>query len=129
MQAIGFIETIGLVAAAEAADSAMKSANVKFVDKKSVGGGLVTVILTGDVAAVKSAIETGCEAAAVIGQVVSSDVIARPHAEMEEFLKGNPIVPESGGGPSSSGAKPAATEKTAANSAGKAGARRKSPGV
>jgi len=129
MQAIGFIETIGLVAAVEAADSAMKSASVKFVDKKSVGGGLVTVILTGDVAAVKAAVEAGCEAASAIGKVVSSDVIARPHADMEKFLKGNPMVPESGGGPSSSGTKPAAAEKPAANPAGKAGARRKSPGV
>jgi ethanolamine utilization protein EutM len=129
MQAIGFIETIGLVTAVEAADSAMKAASVSFVDKKSVGGGLVTVILTGDVAAVKAGVETGCEAAAAVGQVVSSDVIARPHADMEKFLKGDPLIPNSGGGPSSSGAKAVAAGKPAATPAGKAGARKKSPGV
>ena len=129
MQAIGFIETIGLVAAVEAADSAMKSASVSFVDKKSVGGGMVAIILTGDVAAVKAAVESGCEAASAVGQVISSDVIARPHADMEKFLTGNPIVPESGGGPSSSDEKPAAAKNAAAKPAAKTGARRKSPGV
>ncbi|MCK9217333.1 MAG: BMC domain-containing protein [Firmicutes bacterium] len=87
MKSIGFIETKGLVAAIEAADSMVKAANVEIVGKKAVGGGLVTVIIEGDVGAVKAAVDAGAAAAKKVGEVVSVHVIARPGQEVEEFLK------------------------------------------
>ena len=78
-QAIGMIETRGLVAAIEGADAALKAANVQYAGQWKVGSGLVSVMFTGDVAAVKAAIDAGAEAAGRIGEVVSVDVIARPH--------------------------------------------------
>jgi ethanolamine utilization protein EutM len=86
MQALGFIETKGFVAAVLAADSALKAANVTLVGQKRVGGALVAVILTGDVAAVKAAIEAGTEAASAIGKVVAAQVIASPHADMAGII-------------------------------------------
>ncbi|MDW7669388.1 MAG: BMC domain-containing protein [Bacillota bacterium] len=83
----GFIETKGLVAAIEAADSMIKAANVELVSKKIIGGGLVTVIVEGDVGAVKAAIDAGAEAAKRVGELVSVHVIARPDQGIDEFLK------------------------------------------
>lgn len=88
MKSKGFIETRGLVAAIEAADAMMKAANVNFVDKKLIGGGLVTVIIEGDVGAVTAAADSGAAAAQKVGELVSVHVIARPDTGIEEILKG-----------------------------------------
>lgn len=87
MKSIGFIETKGLVAAIEAADTMEKAANVKLVGKKLIGGGLVTVIIEGDVGAVKAAIDAGAAAAKKIGELVSIHVIARPDITIDKFLE------------------------------------------
>lgn len=87
MKSKGFIETKGLVAAIEAADAMIKAANVEIVGKKKVGGGLVTVIIEGDVGAVKAAVDAGVSAAQKVGDVVSAHVIARPNPETEAFIK------------------------------------------
>jgi ethanolamine utilization protein EutM len=84
-QAIGMIETKGLIAAVEATDAALKSANVKFVRQWKPGSGLVAVMFTGDVAAVKAAIDAGAEAAGRIGTVQSTNVIARPHEDVSKM--------------------------------------------
>ena len=78
-EAIGLIETKGIVPAIEAVDAALKAANVTFVDKHMVGNGMVAVTLKGDVAAVRAAVDAGAEAAGKLGQVISVHVIARPH--------------------------------------------------
>ena len=87
MNSFGFIETKGLVAAIEAADAMIKAANVEIVGKKIIGGGLVTVIVEGDVGAVKAAVDAGAAAAQKVGEVVSVHVIARPDQGIDEFLK------------------------------------------
>lgn len=86
MKSKGFIETKGLVAAIEAADAMVKAANVSLVGKKIIGGGLVTVMIEGDVGAVKAAVDAGAAAAQKVGELVSVHVIARPDEEIEEFL-------------------------------------------
>ena len=86
MQALGFVETKGLVAAVEAADSALKASSVSLVGKKTVGGGLVTVILTGDVAAVNAAVDAGKASASAVGEVISAEVIARPHEDLDKII-------------------------------------------
>ncbi len=86
MKSKGFIETKGLVAAIEAADAMVKSANVEIVNRKIIGGGLVTVIVEGDVGAVKAAVDAGAEAAKKVGELVSVHVIARPNEEIDKFL-------------------------------------------
>jgi len=86
MQALGFIETKGFVAAVEAADSAMKAASVSLVGRKLPGSGLVAIIITGDVAAVKAGVEAGAASAAVVGQVVTAQVIANPHEGMKNII-------------------------------------------
>jgi len=78
-EAIGIIETRGLVGSVEAADAALKAANVKYVRQDKVGSGLVAVTVEGDVAAVKAAVDAGADAARRVGEVVSVHVIARPH--------------------------------------------------
>jgi ethanolamine utilization protein EutM len=86
-QAIGLIETRGLVALVEATDSMLKSANVELVGPLTqVGNAMVTVVVTGDVAAVKAATESGRIAAQSLGEVVSVSVIARPHGELAAVL-------------------------------------------
>ncbi|MEI7766893.1 MAG: BMC domain-containing protein [Phycisphaerae bacterium] len=80
-QALGMIETKGLIAAVEACDAALKSANVQYVGQHRVGNGLVAVLLTGDVSAVKAAVDAGVAAGSKLGQIASSSVIARPHEE------------------------------------------------
>jgi len=86
MKSKGFIETRGLVAAIEAADTMLKAANVEIVGKKIIGGGLVTVIIEGDVGAVKAALDAGAAAAQKVGELVSAHVISRPSPEIEEYL-------------------------------------------
>lgn len=89
MQALGMIETRGTLAAVEAADVMLKAANVNLVEKTKIGGGLVTVIITGDVAAVKAAVEAGASAVGRLGGglLVTDHVIPRPHGEMEELFR------------------------------------------
>ncbi len=86
MKALGMIETKGLVAAIEAADAMVKAANVSLQCKEHVGGGLVTVMVRGDVGAVKAATDAGAAAAERVGELISVHVIPRPHGEVEEIL-------------------------------------------
>ena len=85
-QALGMIETKGLVASIEAADAMVKAANVTLIGKEHVGGGLVTVMVRGDVGAVKASVEAGASAAKRVGELVSVHVIASPHADVEGIL-------------------------------------------
>lgn len=87
MKSKGFIETKGLVSAIEAADAMVKAANVEIVGKKMIGGGFVTVIIEGDVGAVKAAVDAGAEAAKKVGELVSVHVIARPNPELTDFFE------------------------------------------
>ena len=84
--ALGMIETKGLVPAIEAADAMVKAANVKLVSYEKVGGGYVTVLIRGDVAAVKAATDAGAQAAQKVGELISVHVIPRPHSNLEEVL-------------------------------------------
>ena len=84
--ALGMVETRGLVAAIEAADAMVKAANVQLVGKEQVGGGLVTVMVRGDVGPVKSAVEAGGAAASRLGEVIATHVIPRPHGDVEKLL-------------------------------------------
>ena len=84
--ALGMVETRGLVGAIEAADAMVKSANVQLVGKEQIGGGLVTVMVRGDVGAVKSATDAGAAAAEKVGELISVHVIARPHTEVDAIL-------------------------------------------
>jgi ethanolamine utilization protein EutM len=84
--ALGLIETRGLVGAIEAADAMIKAANVRLVGREQIGGGLVTVMVRGDVGAVKAATDAGAVAAGKVGEVVSVHVIPRPHEEVELIL-------------------------------------------
>nr|WP_315025044.1 BMC domain-containing protein [uncultured Aminipila sp.] len=86
MQALGMIETKGLIAAIESADAMLKAANVSLVDRVFVKGGLVTIIIEGDVGAVKAATDAGAAAAQRVGQLISVHVIPRPHEEVEEKI-------------------------------------------
>ena len=85
--ALGLIETRGLVGSIEAADAMVKAANVELVGYEQVGGGYVTVMVRGDVGAVQAATDAGAEAAARVGEVVSVHVIPRPHTDVETILK------------------------------------------
>lgn len=84
--ALGMIETKGLVGAIEAADAMVKAANVTLVGKELVGGGLVTVMVRGDVGAVKAATDAGAAAAERVGNLISVHVIPRPHSEVDNIL-------------------------------------------
>ena len=84
--ALGMVETRGLVGAIEAADAMVKAANVVLIGKERIGSGLVTVMVRGDVGAVKAATEAGAEAARRVGEVVSVHVIPRPHGDVEAIL-------------------------------------------
>ena len=84
-QALGMIETKGLVALFEASDAMLKAADVRFLGWETVGSGLVTAFVSGDVAAVKAATDVGAAAAANVGEVASVQVIARPHDELPAF--------------------------------------------
>ncbi|OUN01176.1 MAG: ethanolamine utilization protein EutM [Paenibacillaceae bacterium ZCTH02-B3] len=85
-ESLGIIETRGLTAAIEAADAMLKAANVEIVGTEKIGSGLVTVIVHGDVGAVKAATEVGAEAAQRIGELVAVHVIPRPHADLAKIL-------------------------------------------
>lgn len=84
--ALGMIETRGLVGAVEAADAMVKSANVQLLGYQQIGAGLVTVFVRGDVGAVKSATDAGVVAAKNVGEFISTHVIPRPHADVEKIL-------------------------------------------
>ena len=86
--ALGMIETRGLVGAIEAADAMVKAANVRLIGKEKIGGGYVTVMVRGEVAAVKAATDAGAAAAAKVGELKSVHVIPRPHEEVEAILPG-----------------------------------------
>lgn len=85
-QALGMVETKGLVGAIEAADAMVKAANVTLVGKEQIGSGLVTVMVRGDVGAVKAAVDSGAAAAKRVGELVSVHVIPRPHDDVEGIL-------------------------------------------
>ena len=84
--ALGMVETKGLVGAIEAADAMVKAANVTLVGYEKIGSGLVTVMVRGDVGAVKAAVETGADAAGRLGELVATHVIPRPHNDVEKIL-------------------------------------------
>ena len=86
MDSLGIIETRGLTAAIEATDAMLKAANVEIVGSEKIGSGLVTVIVKGEVGAVKAAVEVGVEAAQRVGEVVASHIIPRPHSDIEKIL-------------------------------------------
>jgi len=87
-RALGMIETKGLVACIEAADAMVKAANVRLLQRRAIGGGYMTVMVRGDVGAVRTALEAGSQAARRLGQVVSVRILPSPHLEIE------PILPE-----------------------------------
>ena len=95
MEALGMIETKGLVAMIEAADAMVKAANVILIGKEYIGAGYVTVLVRGDVGAVKAATDAGAAAARRVGELISVHVIPRPHAEVEKVL---PKAPKDGKG-------------------------------
>jgi microcompartment protein CcmL/EutN len=86
MEALGMIETRGLVAAIEAADAMVKAANVVLIGSEKIGSGLVSVMVRGDVGAVKAAVEAGGAAAARLGEVIATHVIPRPHNDVNKLL-------------------------------------------
>ncbi len=90
-QALGFVETVGLNAATEAADAMVKAANVEIVSKQQPGGGLIAIIVAGDVGAVKAAVDAGTEAANRVSSVHSSHIIARPHGDIADILERPPV--------------------------------------
>ena len=86
MEALGMIETRGLVASIEAADAMVKAANVVLIGTEKIGSGLVTVMIRGDVGAVKAATEAGANAAQGLGELIAVHVIPRPHSDVEKIL-------------------------------------------
>ena len=89
-EALGMVETKGLVAAIEAADAMVKAANVMLISKEKIGSGLVTVMVRGDVGAVKASVEAGAAAAKRIGELYSVHVIPSPHEDVEQLLGEQP---------------------------------------
>jgi ethanolamine utilization protein EutM len=88
--ALGMVETKGLIGSVEAADAMVKAANVTLVGKEYIGAGYVTVLVRGDVGAVKAATDAGAAAARRVGELVSVHVIPRPHGDVEKILPGKP---------------------------------------
>ena len=88
-EALGMVETRGLVASIEASDAMVKAANVVLIGNEKIGAGLVTAMVRGDVGAVKAATDAGAAAAAKVGEVVSVHVIPRPHQDVEQILPQN----------------------------------------
>ena len=86
LQALGMVETRGLVAAIEAADAMVKAANVELIGTEKIGSGLVSVMVRGDVGAVKAAVEAGSATASRLGEVIATHVIPRPHNDVEKIL-------------------------------------------
>ena len=93
-EALGMIETRGLIGSIEAADAMVKAASVTLIGKVHVGGGLVTVMVRGDVGAVKAATDAGAAAAQRVGELISVHVIPRPHVEVESILPKKKELPE-----------------------------------
>ncbi len=93
--ALGMVETKGVVGAIEACDAMVKAANVTLIGKVKVGGGLVTVMVRGDVGAVKAAVDAGAAAAERVGELISCHVIPRPHPELEAILPSLPVEEQS----------------------------------
>jgi len=85
-EALGMVETKGLVGAVEAADAMVKAANVQLIGKEKIGAGFVTVMVRGDVGAVKASVDAGAAAAKRVGELVSVHVIPRPHTDVEGIL-------------------------------------------
>ncbi|HEY3130701.1 MAG TPA: BMC domain-containing protein [Acidobacteriota bacterium] len=92
-EALGLVETKGFVGAVEAADAMVKAANVNLIGKEYIGAGYVTVMVRGDVGAVKAATDAGAAAARRVGELVSVHVIPRPHSEVEKILPGGSSNP------------------------------------
>ena len=86
LEALGMIQTRGLVAAIEAADAMVKAANVELIGTEKIGSGLVSVMVRGDVGAVKSAVEAGASMASKLGELIATHVIPRPHEDVEKIL-------------------------------------------
>ena len=86
LEALGMVETSGLVAAIEAADAMVKAANVELIGTEKIGSGLVSVMVRGDVGAVKAAVEAGASSAGHLGEVIATHVIPRPHNDVEKIL-------------------------------------------
>ena len=86
LEALGMVETRGLVAAIEAADAMVKAANVQLIGTEKIGSGLVSVMVRGDVGAVKSAVEAGANSASRLGELIATHVIPRPHEDVEKIL-------------------------------------------
>ncbi len=97
MQAMGLVETKGLVGLLAATDAMMKAANVQILKRIDIGGGLVTVIVSGDVGSVRSAVEVGANVADQVGELVSSHVIANPAPGMTEAFLGSSLAGPAGG--------------------------------
>ncbi|MGI6225230.1 MAG: BMC domain-containing protein [Peptococcales bacterium] len=91
-QALGMVETIGLIPSIEAADAMLKAADVALVGKQHAEAGLVTVFVRGDVSAVQAAVDTGAARAKAIGELISAHVIPRPDSELEKILPKRPII-------------------------------------
>ncbi|MEI6287418.1 MAG: BMC domain-containing protein [Bacillota bacterium] len=89
---LGMVETKGVVGAIEAADAMIKAANVNLIGKVKIGGALVTVMVRGDVGAVKAAVDAGAAAAERVGELVSCHVIPRPHPDLEQILPKLPTI-------------------------------------
>ncbi|MAS75364.1 MAG: carboxysome shell protein [Verrucomicrobiales bacterium] len=89
-EALGMIETKGYVGSVEASDAMVKAANVSLVKTVPIGGGLITVLAKGDVGSIKAAVDAGTNAAARVGELVSSHVIARPHEELLKAFSASP---------------------------------------
>ena len=86
MRALGMLETKGLVACIEAADAMVKAAGVGLLERRAIGGGYMTVMVRGDVGAVRTALEAGTKAARRIGEVVSTRILPNPHIHLEDIL-------------------------------------------
>ena len=86
LEALGMVETRGLVAAIEAADAMCKAANVTLIGTEKIGSGLITVMVRGDVGAVKSSVEAGASRAGALGELIATHVIPRPHNDVEMIL-------------------------------------------
>ena len=88
---LGFVETIGLTAATQAADAMVKAAHVSLVTQQRPGGGIITIIVRGDVGAVKAAVDAGAVAASAVGELRAAHVIPRPHEDIEGILRRPPV--------------------------------------
>jgi ethanolamine utilization protein EutM len=91
-EALGMIETKGYVGSVEASDAMVKAANVTLIKTIMIGGGLITVLAKGDIGSIKAAVDAGSKAAAKVGELVGSHIIARPHEELLEAFLGNGVA-------------------------------------